>query len=122
MFPSELHCGELHCGEGGQNIHGLVPGGVTPEKFLLPSARSRFNIILHVLLQSQVTESEKQERHVVATVGEFSVIWNFRQVKNNDHVCYKGQNGLKSCYCYKIVPKDVSIVDSKFMLVVICVN
>jgi len=64
---------------------------------------------------SWVTESGKQERHLVAAVGNFSVIWNFRQVKNSDHVCYKGQEGLKSCYCYKIVPKDESIVDSKFM-------
>lgn len=64
---------------------------------------------------SWVTESGRQERHLVATVGKFSVIWNFRQVKNSDHVCYKGQKGLKSCYCYKIVPKDESIVDSKFM-------
>lgn len=64
---------------------------------------------------SWVTESGRQERHLVATVGKFSVIWNFRQVKSSDHVCYKGQEGLKSCYCYKIVPKDQSIVDSKFM-------
>ncbi|XP_031376110.1 protein CYPRO4 [Punica granatum] len=64
---------------------------------------------------SWVTENGKQERHLVATVGKFSVIWNFQQVKNGSHECYRHQEGLKSCYCYKIVPKDESIVDSRFM-------
>ncbi|XP_008779659.1 protein CYPRO4-like [Phoenix dactylifera] len=64
---------------------------------------------------SWVTENGKQERHLVATVGKFSVIWNFQQVKNSNHGCYQNQEGLKSCYCYKIVPKDESIVDSCFM-------
>ncbi|XAR59456.1 hypothetical protein NMG60_11015298 [Bertholletia excelsa] len=64
---------------------------------------------------SWVTEGGKQERHLVATVGKFSVIWNFQQVKNSGHECYQNQQGLKSCYCYKIVLKDESIVDSRFM-------
>ncbi|KAF2324383.1 hypothetical protein GH714_013397 [Hevea brasiliensis] len=64
---------------------------------------------------SWVTENGKQERHLVATVGKFSVIWNFLQVKNGSHECYRNQEGLKSCYCYKIVLKDDSIVDSRFM-------
>lgn len=64
---------------------------------------------------TQVTENGKQERHLVATVGKFSVIWNFQQVKNGSHECYQNQEGLKSCYCYKIVLKDDSIVDSRFM-------
>ncbi|KAG1364426.1 protein CYPRO4 [Cocos nucifera] len=64
---------------------------------------------------SWVTEHGKQERHLVASVGKFSVIWNFQQVKNSNHECYQNQEGLKSCYCYKIVPKDESIVDSRFM-------
>lgn len=64
---------------------------------------------------SWVTENGKQERHLVATVGKFSIIWNFQQVKNSAHECYRNQEGLKSCYCYKIVPKDESIVDSRFM-------
>nr|GMC81040.1 protein CYPRO4 [Ipomoea batatas] len=63
----------------------------------------------------QVTESGKQERHLVATVGKFSVIWNFQQVKDSAHGCYQDQQGLKSCYCYKIVLKDESIVESRFM-------
>ncbi|KAJ0984974.1 hypothetical protein J5N97_003330 [Dioscorea zingiberensis] len=54
---------------------------------------------------SWVTENGKQERHLVATVGKFSIIWNFQQVKNSRHECYLNQEGLKSCYCYKIVPQ-----------------
>ncbi|KAG0470446.1 hypothetical protein HPP92_017146 [Vanilla planifolia] len=64
---------------------------------------------------SWVTENQKQERHLVAIVGKFSIIWNFLQVKNSNHKCYRNQEGLKSCYCYCIVPKDESIVDSRFM-------
>ncbi|KAL8153995.1 hypothetical protein V2J09_011755 [Rumex salicifolius] len=64
---------------------------------------------------SWVTEQGKQERHLVATVGKFSVIWNFQQVKDSSHECYQNQNDLKSCYCYKIVLKDDSIIDSRFM-------
>ncbi|KAK7410033.1 hypothetical protein VNO78_00507 [Psophocarpus tetragonolobus] len=64
---------------------------------------------------SWVTENGKQERHIVATVGKFSVIWNFQQVKDGSHECYRNQQGLKSCYCYKIVLRDDSIIDSRFM-------
>lgn len=70
-------------------------------------------IFVHGCLQ--VTESGKQERHLVATVGKFSVIWDFQQVKNSAHECYRNQQGLKSCYCYKILLKDESIVESRFM-------
>nr|ACJ85736.1 unknown [Medicago truncatula] len=64
---------------------------------------------------SWVTENGKQERRIVATVGKFSVIWNFQQVKDGFHDCYRSQQGLKSCYCYKIVFRDDSIVESRFM-------
>lgn len=64
---------------------------------------------------SWVTESGKQERHLVATVGKFSVIWDFQRVKNSGHECYKNQQGLKSCYCYKLMTKDESIIESLFM-------
>ncbi|KAJ4892832.1 hypothetical protein Rs2_19626 [Raphanus sativus] len=64
---------------------------------------------------SWVTEDGKQERHVVATVGKFSVIWNFQQVKDGSHECYHEQEGMKKCYCYKIVLRNESIVDSRFM-------
>lgn len=70
---------------------------------------------LFIDIKFQVTESGKQERHLVATVGKFSVIWDFHQVKNSAHDCYRNQQGLKSCYCYKIVLKDESIVESRFM-------
>lgn len=70
---------------------------------------------MHFLNLGQVTESGKQEKHLVATVGKFSVIWNFQQVKNSAHSCYQNQQGLKSCYCYKIVLKDESIIESRFM-------
>ncbi|GKE23448.1 CYPRO4 protein, partial [Tanacetum coccineum] len=62
-----------------------------------------------------VTESGRQERHLVATVGKFSVIWDFQQVKNSAHECYRNQQGLKSCYCYKLMTKDESIIESRFM-------
>lgn len=71
--------------------------------------------IRHLLFVFQVTENGKQERHLVATVGKFSVIWDFQQVKNSAHECYRNQQGLKSCYCYKIVLKDESIIESRFM-------
>lgn len=64
---------------------------------------------------SWVTESGKQERHLVATVGNYSVIWDFRRVKDSGHECYKNQQGLKSCYCYKLMAKDESIIESRFM-------
>ena len=64
---------------------------------------------------SWVTEADAQERNLVATVGQYSVVWNFRRVKQSGHECYAHQMGVKTCYCYKIVPKTESIVDSKFM-------
>lgn len=71
--------------------------------------------ILNFFVAFQVTENGKQERHLVATVGKFSVIWDFQQVKNSAHECYRNQEGLKSCYCYKIILKDESIIESRFM-------
>jgi hypothetical protein len=64
---------------------------------------------------SWVTDADIQERNLVATVGQYSVVWNFRRVKQSNHECYQNQTGVKTCYCYKIVPKTESIVDSKFM-------
>lgn len=68
-----------------------------------------------IVLAVQVTESGQLERNLVVTVGNYTVIWNFRRVKQSDHECYKHEKGLKSCYCYKVVPKEESIVESKFM-------
>lgn len=64
---------------------------------------------------SWVTEEGRQERNIVVTVGSYSVIWSFRRVKQTEHECYRTSTGLKTCYCYKIVPKDESIIDSRFM-------
>lgn len=64
---------------------------------------------------SWVTEEGRQERNIVVTVGSYSVIWSFRRVKQTEHECYRLSIGLKTCYCYKIVPKDESIIDSRFM-------
>jgi hypothetical protein len=64
---------------------------------------------------SWVTEGGQLERNLVVTVGNYTVIWNFRRVKQSDHECYIHEKGLKSCYCYKVVPKDSSIVESRFM-------
>lgn len=50
------------------------------------------------------------------SVGEFSVISNFQV--NCTHECYQNQQRtekLLPCYCYKIVLKDESIVDGRFM-------
>lgn len=84
---------------------------LTPVDAHLAGADNKF----HAGHFSWVTESGKQEKHLVATVGKFSVIWNFQQVKNSAHQCYQNQQGLKSCYCYKIVLKDESIIESRFM-------
>ncbi|OVA15812.1 Vacuolar import/degradation [Macleaya cordata] len=81
----------------------------------LDSMRAGANNKFHGGQFSWVTENGKQERHLVATVGKFSVIWNFQQVKNSGHECYQQQEGLKSCYCYKVVLKEESIVESRFM-------
>ncbi|KAJ0805400.1 Protein CYPRO4 [Helianthus annuus] len=69
----------------------------------------------HSGLFSWVTESGKQERYLVATVGKFSVIWDFQQVKNSAHECYRNQQGLKSCYCEKLMTRNESIIESRFM-------
>jgi len=47
-------------------------------------------------------------------VVEFGVISNLQEV-NCTHERYRNQQGLKSCYCYKIVLKDESIMDSRSM-------
>ncbi|XP_002989333.2 protein CYPRO4 [Selaginella moellendorffii] len=65
---------------------------------------------------SWVTEGGREERHLVVSVGNYTVIWDFKRVKQSQHNCYKNAGeGLKSCYCYKIVPKEDNIVDSMFM-------
>jgi hypothetical protein len=37
----------------------------------------------------QVTEEGKQERNLVVSAGNYTVIWNFMRVKDSNHDCYK---------------------------------
>ncbi|CAI5957622.1 unnamed protein product [Closterium sp. NIES-64] len=65
---------------------------------------------------SWVTESDRQEKHIVATVDKYTVIWPFRRVKQLEHDCYTRQVGrLKECTCYRVAPRNESVIDSKFM-------
>ena len=51
----------------------------------------------------------------MATCGNFSVLWNFsdiRKTKASDSVSH---GGLVTCTTYNIIPKDESVVDSVFM-------
>jgi hypothetical protein len=61
-----------------------------------------------------VTESGKQERWIVASCGNYTVLWNFRSVKlaNPDIVSY---GGLTTVTNYHLIPKNESVVDSVFM-------
>ncbi|CAI5463864.1 unnamed protein product [Closterium sp. Yama58-4] len=42
---------------------------------------------------SWVTESDRQEKHIVATVDKYTVVWPFRRVKQLEHECYTRQVG-----------------------------
>ncbi|KAK9906793.1 hypothetical protein WJX75_008166 [Coccomyxa subellipsoidea] len=61
-----------------------------------------------------ITESGREERWIVASCGNYTVLWNFRQVKlaTNDVVSY---GGLTTCTSYHLIPKQESVVDSVFM-------
>jgi hypothetical protein len=37
----------------------------------------------------QVTEEGKQERHLVVSAGNFTVVWDFDIVKDTKHDCYR---------------------------------
>jgi len=61
-----------------------------------------------------VTEQGQQERLIVASVGKFSVLWNFRRVKQL--VTSATSNGMKVCTDYHLsAGKDENIVESAFM-------
>eukprot|EP00271_Cylindrocystis_brebissonii_P004280 TRINITY_DN15916_c0_g3_i1.p1 TRINITY_DN15916_c0_g3~~TRINITY_DN15916_c0_g3_i1.p1 ORF type:complete len:625 (+),score=145.33 TRINITY_DN15916_c0_g3_i1:465-2339(+) len=66
---------------------------------------------------SWVTECDKAERNIVVSVGQYSVVWNFRRVKQSGHTCYTqgGAEGMKTCYCYKVSSRAETVVDSRFM-------
>ncbi|KAK9818259.1 hypothetical protein WJX72_009697 [[Myrmecia] bisecta] len=61
-----------------------------------------------------VTQAGRQERWIVASCGNYTVLWNFRQVKlaNPDVVSY---GGLTTVTNYHLIPKSESVVDSVFM-------
>jgi hypothetical protein len=61
-----------------------------------------------------VTEAGRQERWIVASCGNYTVLWNFRQVKlaKDTSVSYGGLTTCTSCH---LIPKSESVVDSVFM-------
>jgi len=61
-----------------------------------------------------ITESGKQERWIVVSCGNYTVLWNFRQVKlaKPDVVSY---GGLTTVTNYHLIPKNENVVDSVFM-------
>eukprot|EP00884_Botryococcus_braunii_P014703 jgi/Botrbrau1/23233/Bobra.0041s0071.2 len=61
-----------------------------------------------------ITQAGFEERWIVANCGNYSVLWNFRQVKlaQPDTVSY---GGLTTCTSYHLIPKDESVVDSVFV-------
>lgn len=61
-----------------------------------------------------VTEANHQERFIVATCGNYSVLWNFRQVKANTSG-QRGHGGLPTFMSYRLVSKDDKVVDSCFI-------
>ncbi|PSC67936.1 vacuolar import Vid27-related [Micractinium conductrix] len=61
-----------------------------------------------------ITEQGRQERWIVASCGNYTVLWNFRSVKVADPevVSY---GGLTTVTNYHLVKKDEHVVDSVFM-------
>eukprot|EP00775_Hariotina_reticulata_P006643 gene6643-6868_t len=61
-----------------------------------------------------VTETNSQERWVVASCGKYTVIWNFRRVKSavGSSTSY---GGLPTVMDYVLSAKDEDVVDSNFM-------
>lgn len=59
-----------------------------------------------------VPESGRQECNLVATICNFTVVWNFQ---DNNHPCYKVTRGFKQCYCYRVIRNKECVVDNKFM-------
>ncbi|CAD7702486.1 unnamed protein product [Ostreobium quekettii] len=61
-----------------------------------------------------VTESGHQERWIVASCGNYSILWNFRQAKTS-----KGDStshgGLQTITKYHLVSQAEDVVDSQFM-------
>jgi hypothetical protein len=61
-----------------------------------------------------VTEAGRAERWVVASVGNYSVVWNFRRVKGSAATA-SSLGGLPTSMDYHLAQKDEEVVDSSFM-------
>jgi hypothetical protein len=61
-----------------------------------------------------ITEKGRQERWIVASCGNFTVLWNFRSVKlaNPD---VTSMAGLTTVTSYHLIPKLQHVVDARFM-------
>jgi hypothetical protein len=61
-----------------------------------------------------ITERGRQERWIVASCGNYTVLWNFRSVKVAEpEVISVG--GLTTVTSYHLIPKSEHVVDSVFM-------
>lgn len=93
-------------------------GGSAPKPRLLRLKTEDVDRVGHAPLEkgkfTWVTEAGRQERWIVASVGNFTVLWNFRQVKltQPDIVSY---GGLTTCTNYHLIAKNEHVVDSVFM-------
>jgi hypothetical protein len=63
---------------------------------------------------SWVTERGHSERWIVASCGNFTVLWNFRAVKAAKPVIVS-LGGLTTVSAYNLIPKSEHVVDSVFM-------
>lgn len=61
-----------------------------------------------------ITESGRQERWIVASCGNYTVLWNFRSVKLADPDV-TSMAGLTTVTSYHLIPKSEHVVDSTFM-------
>jgi hypothetical protein len=63
-----------------------------------------------------VTEQGRQERWIVASCGNYSVVWNFRRVKASGGVgAAVGLGGLPTCLEYHLQRRDAEVVTSAFL-------
>lgn len=63
-----------------------------------------------------VTEQGRQERWIVASCGNYSVVWNFRRVKASGGAgTATGVGGLPACLEYHLQRRDQEVVTSAFL-------
>lgn len=61
-----------------------------------------------------ITERGRQERWIVASCGNYTVLWNFRSVKVAEPTVVS-VGGLTTVTSYHLIPKSEHVVDSVFM-------